>query len=59
MLALKLEYSLTKTEILEMYLNTVYFGGSYYGLAAASKGYFNVEPRDLSVAQASLLASHS
>ena len=57
MLALKLEYSLTKTEILEMYLNTVYFGGSYYGLAAASKGYFNVEPRDLSVAQASLLAA--
>ena len=57
MLALKLEYSLTKNEILEMYLNTVYFGSSYYGLAAASKGYFNVEPRDLTVAQASLLAA--
>ena len=57
MLALKLEYSLTKNEILEMYLNTVYFGGSYYGLAAASKGYFDVEPRDLSVSQAALLAA--
>ena len=55
MLALKLEYSLTKTEILEMYQHSVF--AVAHGLAAASKGYFNVEPRDLSVAQASLLAA--
>lgn len=57
MLALKLEYSLTKNEILEMYLNTVYFGGSYYGLAAASQGYFAKEPQDLSPSESALLAA--
>lgn len=57
MLALKLEYSLTKNEILEMYLNTVYFGGSYYGLAAASEGYFGKDSTELSVSESALLAA--
>lgn len=57
MLALKLEYSLTKNEILEMYLNTVYFGGSYYGLSAASEGYFGKDPNELSISEGALLAA--
>lgn len=55
-LACRMETLYTKDEILEMYLNYVYFGGGYYGIEAAAQGYFGVHAKDLSLAQAALLA---
>ena len=55
-LALKLETTLSKDDILYLYLNQIYFGGNAYGIAAAAKTYFDVEVEDLTVAQAALLA---
>jgi membrane peptidoglycan carboxypeptidase len=55
-LSFKLEASYTKGQILQMYLAEVYFGHGYYGLGAASRGYFGTAPSALSWAQASLLA---
>lgn len=54
--AVKLDRCYTKTQILLMYLNSEYFGHGFYGVAAASRGYFAVDPQDLSWAQAALLA---
>lgn len=56
-LASRVETALTKDEILERYLNRVYFGGDVWGIRAASRRYFGVEPRDLTVAQAATLAA--
>lgn len=55
-LACQMETIYSKDEILEMYLNYVYFGGGYYGIEAASLGYFGVHADELSVSQAALLA---
>lgn len=55
-LSFKLEAQYSKPQILEMYLSEVYLGHGFYGLAAASRGYFGVAPADLSWAQASMLA---
>ncbi len=55
-LALKMEYRFTKDEILEMYLNTVFFGGSSYGIESASLNYFARPSSSLSIAEAALLA---
>lgn len=55
-LSLQLERKYSKDEILTMYLNTVYFGGGYYGLETAARGYFGVSAKDLSLSQATLLA---
>ena len=55
-LALKLDGHYTKPAILSMYLSAVYFGNGYFGVLAASEGYFGVPPGQLSWAQASLLA---
>lgn len=55
-LAVKLDLTYTKDEILQMYLAVVYFGHGFYGLPAAARGYFGLAPADLSWAQASLLA---
>ncbi|MGZ4600556.1 MAG: biosynthetic peptidoglycan transglycosylase [Oryzihumus sp.] len=55
-LALKLDRSWSKDELLRMYLAQVYFGHGFYGLAQASHGYFGREPAQLSWAQASMLA---
>jgi penicillin-binding protein 1A len=41
----------------ELYLNTVYFGEGYYGVEAASRGYFGKSAADLSLADAALLAA--
>lgn len=51
-----LEATLTKDEILELYLNVIYFGDGYYGIAQATKGYFNTTPNSLTKAQATILA---
>jgi penicillin-binding protein 1A len=55
-LAAELERRVGKNQILEQYLNRVYFGGGYYGLQAASIGYFTRSVRSLSLAQAATLA---
>ena len=56
-LARRLEERLSKIEILELYLNRVYFGSGFYGLGAASRFYFDKDPADLTLAEASLLAT--
>ncbi|MBL3593830.1 MAG: PBP1A family penicillin-binding protein [Synergistaceae bacterium] len=55
-LALRLERLYTKNQILEMYLNTIYFGHGTWGIAAASQTYFAKKPHQLSVAESTLLA---
>ena len=45
-----------KEEILELYINTIYFGDGYYGLKEASLGYFGKEPQELTDSEAVLLA---
>jgi membrane peptidoglycan carboxypeptidase len=55
-LALKLEARYPKHEILRLYLAMAYFGHAYYGLPAATEGYFGVAPDQVSWAQASLIA---
>ena len=55
-LAMRLEEIYTKDEILERYLNTVYFGRDAYGIRAASERYFNEQPIELTIPQAAMLA---
>ncbi len=55
-LALKLERRYSKEQILDAYLNNVYFDEDAYGARAASEHYFGIPPRRLGVAEASLLA---
>ena len=47
----------SKQKILELYVNRIYFGSGYYGIASAAEGYFGKDPRDLSVVEAATLAS--
>ncbi|HZI38961.1 MAG TPA: transglycosylase domain-containing protein, partial [Acidimicrobiia bacterium] len=56
LIASELEQRSTKDELLERYLNQVYFGDRAYGLAAAARTFFDVDPAGLSVAQAATLA---
>lgn len=56
LLALWLEHKHTKDQILEMYLNRVYFGSGAYGVEAASRRYFGKSARDVSLSEAALLA---
>jgi penicillin-binding protein 1A len=53
--AFRLEEQYTKEEILNMYLNYVYFGNGLYGIEAAALGYFGIPARDLDVAQAAMI----
>ncbi len=55
-LALRLERRYTKDEILEMYLNHIYWGHGAYGIYAAAKTYFGKHPRDLTLAESAMLA---
>lgn len=55
--ALALERRLTKQQILELYLNRVYLGSGTYGIDAAAHVYFGKSARDLTVAQAAMLAA--
>jgi membrane peptidoglycan carboxypeptidase len=54
--AVKLEQVLTKQQILQNYLNIVYFGDGAYGIDAAARRFFGVAPNKLDLAQAALLA---
>ncbi|GAB4249344.1 MAG: PBP1A family penicillin-binding protein [Thermoleophilia bacterium] len=55
-LAWQLEERMSKDEILDLYLNTVYFGSNAYGIQAASRTYFDKYPQDLDLPEAALLA---
>lgn len=55
-IANRMEKNLTKQQILYLYLNQIYLGQGAYGVAAAAKVYFNKEIKDLSLAEASILA---
>ena len=55
-LAIRLERQMTKSEILERYLNTVYFGNSAYGLQAAAERYYQTDVDKLTLGQGILLA---
>jgi penicillin-binding protein 1A len=56
LMAIKMENKYTKDQILEMYLNYVYFGDGAYGIQAAAKTYFGVDAKSLSLPQAATLA---
>jgi penicillin-binding protein 1A len=56
MLAIKLDQKYTKAQILQMYAEIAYYGSNYYGLQAASCGYFGVQPSRLSWPEAAFLA---
>ena len=55
-LAIWLEHKYTKDQILELYLNRVYFGSGAFGVEAAAHKYFNVDARAVTVQQAAMLA---
>lgn len=54
-LAAQIENTYTKDEILELYLNKVYFGDGLYGIEAAARGYFGKPAKNLTVAESALL----
>jgi membrane peptidoglycan carboxypeptidase len=56
-IALKLENAMTKDQILENYLNTIYFGRGSYGVQTAAQQYFNRNANQLSIAQSAVIAS--
>ena len=56
LLTVQLERRYTKDEILENYLNTIYFGHSAYGVEAASRTYFGKSVEELTLAEAAILA---
>jgi penicillin-binding protein 1A len=55
MLAIRIEKNFSKDEILEMYLNKVYFGAGMYGIEAASQRFFGKEAKDLTIEESALL----
>ncbi len=56
LLAFRIEHQYSKDEILQLYLNKMYFGAGLYGAEAAAMGYFGKHARELTVAEAALLA---
>ncbi len=56
-IAVELEKIYSKDKILEFYMNNIYFGNGYYGIQAASKGYFNTEVKNLSLSQIAFLCA--
>lgn len=56
LLARELEKNYSKHDILEMYLNTIYFGRNAYGIESASNVYFNKSAKDLTVSESAVLA---
>lgn len=55
-LAYRLEQQYSKDQILEDYLNTIYFGGNYYGVEAAAQGYFGKSATRLTLSESAMLA---
>jgi penicillin-binding protein 1A len=56
-LAWRIEQVMTKAEILDLYLNRIYFGEGAYGIEAAAQTYFGVSARNLTLAEAAMLAA--
>jgi len=56
MLAYRVEKELSKDEILELYLNTIYFGHGAYGVESASEVYFGTKVEELTLAQSAMIA---
>ncbi len=56
LLTLKLEHMLTKSQILEIYMNQIFLGNRSYGFAAASEAYFDKPLKNITVAEAAMLA---
>ncbi len=56
LLTFKLEHLLTKDQILEIYMNQIFLGNRAYGFAAASEAYFGKPLKDITIAQAAMLA---
>ncbi|MGN0437386.1 MAG: transglycosylase domain-containing protein [Lachnospiraceae bacterium] len=56
-IAWELEKKYTKQQILEYYLNTIFFSNGYYGIGAAAKGYFNKDLDELSVSEVAFLCA--
>jgi len=56
-IARDLEKKYTKQDIMEFYLNNIYFANGYYGIQAACKGYFSCELKDLSLSQIAFLCA--
>lgn len=54
--AFDLERELSKNEIFELYVNTIYFGSGYYGIGEAARGYYNKEPSELTDYECAMLA---
>ncbi|NOX21254.1 MAG: PBP1A family penicillin-binding protein [Nitrospirae bacterium] len=55
-IALRLERSLSKEEILELYLNRAYFGWGFYGVQSAADGYFGKSVKEINIKEAAVLA---
>jgi 1A family penicillin-binding protein len=53
--AIAIEQNYTKDQILEMYLNSVYYGENAFGIEEAAKAYFNKSPKDLTLAESAML----
>ena len=56
LLTFKLEHMLTKDQILEIYMNQIFLGNRAYGFAAASEAYFDKPLKDITIAEAAMLA---
>ena len=56
LLSMNMEKNFEKDEILEIYLNVIYFGSNFYGIYDAAHGYFGKEPADLTIAECAMLA---
>ena len=54
--AFDLEKNYSKDDILELYVNTIYFGDGYYGVTEACNGYFDKETKDMDIYEATMLA---
>lgn len=54
--SMDLEEKYTKDDILELYINIIYYGDGYYGIGKASRGYFSKEPKELDLNEITLLA---
>ena len=56
LMTFKLEHELSKDQILQIYMNQIYLGRRAYGFGAASQTYFNKPLRDITIAEAAMLA---
>ena len=55
-MAIDIENNYSKEDILELYINTIYFGDGYYGIKEACAGYLNKEPKDMNLAESTMMA---